>query len=156
MYIQGLCVSALLGALFVLQPTSAGSLAAPASTPSGHLVLVVDGDANQLRVSHVVQKDTAFGGVPKGLTSAYELSIRDAAGAELGRYPIDLAHFDLEPAHVGRPLQVTGDIVRDSHVTMLLNAPAFPAAADYVFLRAGAVIGRQTGLELQRLQDGGK
>jgi hypothetical protein len=156
MYIQGLGVSALLGAIFVLQPNSAGPIAAPASTPSGHLVLVVDGDANQLRVSRVVPKATAFGGVPKGLTSAYELSIRDAAGAELGRYPVDLAHFDLEPTHVGRPLQVTGDIVRDSHVTMLMNVPDFPQAADYVFLRAGAELGRQTGLELQRLQGGGK
>ena len=123
---------------------------------TGHFVLVVEGDANQLRVSHAVHKDTPFAGVPKALISDYQLSIRGADGVELGRYPVDLSQFDLDLTRVGRPLQVTGDIVHDSHVTMLMSVPDLAQATDYVFLRAGAVIGQQTQAEVQRLQGGGK
>ncbi|HLQ37041.1 MAG TPA: hypothetical protein VK348_04530 [Planctomycetota bacterium] len=159
------CV-AFVGALCLFLPTGTSAppagnagdpLAQQPAEPTGHLVLVVQGDAHALRVTNVVAKTDPFAGVPKGLTSDWQLVIADAAGAELGRYPIDMAHFDLEPANVGRGRVVTGDVVRDSRVTLLLSVPDFAAAASMTFVHGQQQVGAVSALELRQLRlDGGK
>jgi hypothetical protein len=123
---------------------------------NGHFVLVVDGDRDQLGITAANHKQDPWAGVPKGFTSAWSLSIRDAAGAELANVPLDLSKFDLDPAHKGQPLRVQGCIVKDSHVAMLANVPCFASAASYVFLRDKTVIGTVEGAAVRQLAGGGR
>lgn len=154
--------SALLAGLsFVLAARSDGAASDPVLPPqqpvaNGHFVLVVEGDRDQLGITAVSQKLDPWAGVPKGLTSAWSLSIRDAAGAELANVPLDLSKFDLDPAQKGKPLRVQGCIVKDSHVAMLANVPCFANAASYVFLRDKTAVGTVEGAAVRQLAGGGR
>jgi hypothetical protein len=55
-------------------------------------------------------------------------------GQELGRFPIDLARFDLDPAHVGRGPTVPGDQVRTPAIALPVSVPDFAAADNIVVL----------------------
>lgn len=142
---------ALLGALAFLPPTQA----IPVQDPTGHLVLVVEGDVHGLGITAVVPKPDPFGGVPKGLTSDWQLDVLAADGAVLGSYPVDLSQFDLDPTRVGKPPAVEGCIVRASRVGMLLNIPDFPGAAELRFTRKGEPKGGLDAAGLRRLRAGG-
>lgn len=134
----------------------------PAEPPvaDGHFALVVQGDRDQLTITHAVPKTDPWAGVPKGLTSSYTLRIRDAGGALLAEIPIDLSHFDLAADRKGGAVKVEGCEVRDPHVTTLVNAPRFAEAASYAFMRrdiGGEVaLGSVTGEQVQNLAGGGR
>jgi hypothetical protein len=134
----------------------------PAQPPvaDGHFALVVQGDRDQLTITHAVPKADPWAGVPKGLTSTYALRIRGADGALLAELPIDLSHFDLAADRKGGAIQVEGCEVRDPHVTTLVNVPRFAAAASYAFARrdiGGEVaLGSVTGDQVRELAGGGR
>jgi len=128
-------------------------VAAPAA---GHLVLVVEGDRDRLAVTFARRKPDPWAGVPKGFTSDWRLSIRDADGAELAGVALDLSAFDLRPEQKGRPLGVRGCIVSDPRVSMLVNAPSHADADHYVFLRGDTVVGGFDAAALDRLIAGGR
>ncbi|MCB9879071.1 MAG: hypothetical protein H6835_15860 [Planctomycetes bacterium] len=122
----------------------------------GHYVLVVEGDRTALAVTTAVAKSSPWAGAPKGLTSTWRLTIRDAAAALLADVPLDVSPFDTDAAALGRPVQVTGDEVRDARIGMLVNAPRFAAAASYTFSRpvedgSRAVIGQVSGAAVREL-----
>lgn len=99
---------------------------APPPTPAGHLILQIEGDAASLQVTRITKKSDPCGAAR--LQSAYAIVVRDAAGAELGRTPLDLSAFDLDPARLGGALRVEGCVVRDPHVATLANVPYWPTA----------------------------
>ena len=150
----------LAGLGLVLAPRDDGTAVAPIlpqqPEANGHFVLVVEGDRDQLSVTAANHKQDPWAGVPKGLTSAWSLSIRDAAGAELANVPLDLSKFDLDPAQKGKPLRVQGCIVKDSRIAMLANVPCFANAATYTFLRDKTVIGTVEGATVRQLAGGGR
>jgi len=112
---------------------------APAVEPQGHLILQVEGDASALRVTRITPKPDPCG--PSRTTSAHQVVVRDAAGRELGRMPLDLSAFDLEPARVGGALRVEGCVVRDPHVAMLVSVPRWEGAASIELVRDGQFLG---------------
>lgn len=128
----------------------------PPQQPNGHLVLVVEGDVTALRVSHAAHKQEPCGAVPKGLSSEFRLSAVDAAGKELCSRPVDLSLFDTDPTHIGRPVQVTGCIVKDWRIALLVNVPDYPQADRLLFWRGKQQIGALPQRELQQLLGGGK
>ncbi|HEB52803.1 MAG TPA: hypothetical protein ENI87_06075 [bacterium] len=136
----------------------------PAFTPppraDGHYVLVVEGDRNHLGVTFARHKAAPWAGVPKGFASDWHLRVLDAAGAELAVVPLDVRPFATRPEQLGQPAQVHGCIVVDSRIGMLVNVPAFGAAARYEFRRAEGqgpvVIGEVDGDTVRRLCEGGK
>ncbi|MCA8973785.1 MAG: hypothetical protein KDC98_03650 [Planctomycetes bacterium] len=136
----------------------ATATAEPSTPPAapGHLVLVVEGDRDQLTITHANRKQDAWAGNAKGLASAWQLSLRDGNGVELAAVPLDMSPFDLDPARKGGPLQVQGCIVRDPHVAMLVNAPALADVASYVFLRGDVTVGTIAATEVDRLAGGGR
>ena len=123
---------------------------------AGHFVLVVEGDRDQLAVTHASHKADPWAGVPKGLLSDWTLSIRDAAGAELAVVPLDVSKFDLDPLRKGQPLRVQGCIVQDPHIVMLANVPCFAQAASYTFARGKTAIGTVDGATVRQLAGGGR
>ena len=151
----------LAGLGLVLAARDDGSASTPVLPPqqpaaNGHFVLVVEGDRDRLSVTAASHKQDPWAGVPKGFTSTWTLSIRDAAGAELANVPLDLSKFDLDPARKGQPLKVQGCIVKDPHVAMLTNVPCFANAATYTFLRDKTVIGTVEGAAVRQLAGGGR
>ena len=157
-----LAAGALLAGLgLVLAPRDDGTAAAPIVPPpppeaNGHFALVVEGDRDRLTVTAANHKQDPWAGVPKGFSSTWTLSIRDAAGQELASVPLDLSKFDLDPAHKGKPLRVQGCIVKDSRIAMLANVPSFPNAASYTFLRGETAIGTVEGATVRQLAGGGR
>jgi len=121
-------------------PTPPAEPPAPAAAV-GHYALVVEGDATRLAITHAVVKASPWAGVPTGLTSLFQLSIRDAAGAELASVPIDLSRFDTDPTHVGRPLVVEGCEVRDTRIALLVNVPRYTEAAEYRIVNGERLLG---------------
>lgn len=125
------------------------------SEPTGHYVLVVEGNVKALRVSAAVAKDTPAGGPARPKPSEFRLSVRDGAGNELVSVPMDLSAFDLDPANIGKPPKVTGCIVKSTQVGVLLNVPRFAEAANYVILRGEAQLGTLDAQGLRTLLAGG-
>ena len=123
---------------------------------TGHFVLVIEGDRDQLGVTAASHKTDPWAGVPKGFASEWTISIRDAAGTELAVVPLDLTKFDLDPARKGQPLRVQGCIVQDPRVAMLANVPCFAPAASYTFLRAKTAVGVVDGATVRQLAGGGR
>lgn len=137
--------------------SSPGSASAAAMPPaSGHFVLVVEGDRDQLTITAASHKESPWAGVPKGFSSKWTLSIRDGAGTELERVPLDMSQFDLQPEQKGRGLRVNGCVVRDARVAMLASAPCHAAAATYVFLRGEDVVGTVESARVGQLAGGGR
>ncbi len=130
----------------------------PATPPpaSGHFVLVIEGDRDQLAITHASHKESPWAGVPKGFSSTWALSIRDGAGTELERVPLDMSQFDLRPENKGKGVQVNGCIVRDARVAMIASAPCHAAASTYVFLRGKDVVGTTSAASVDQLAGGGR
>jgi hypothetical protein len=108
--------------------------AAPTPPPvaAGHYVLVVEGDRDALAITAASRKAEPWAGPAKGLASAWSLTIHDARGELLATVPLDVSPFATDGQ---RGVRVEGCVVRDSRIGMLVNAPAFAAAATYTFTR---------------------
>ena len=144
------CVAASLALAAVAVPLVAG----PAPAPSGHLILQVEGDARALAVVRITPKVDPCGRAV--FQSAFHAVVRDVAGAELSSVPIDLAVFDMDPAHVGAGLRVEGCAVSDTRVATLVSVPRWPNAASIEIRRDGTVLGRIAGTELAALVRAGE
>ncbi len=118
-------------------------MAAGHAEPQGHLILQIEGDARALRVTRITPKVDPCG--PARFASAHAVVVRDAAGSELGRVPLDLSNFDLDPARVGGALTVEGCMVRDPHVATLVSIPRWPTAASLEVVHAQQVLGTLAG-----------
>lgn len=136
--------------------------AIPAEPPvaNGHWTLVVDGDRDRLTITGAVRKNDPWAGVPKGLKSAWTIVIDATDGSRLAEVPLDLVHFDTAPARKGGAVAVQGCVVRDPHVAMLVNVPAFASAASYTFVRRDAEgiaeLGTVTAARVTELAGGGR
>lgn len=107
--------------------------------PRGHLILQVEGDANTLRITRITPKVDPCG--LQRITSEYAVVVRDAQGLELGRVPLDLSKFDLDPSRVGGALRVEGCVVRDPRVATLVNVPHWPTASTVEILHGVRPLG---------------
>lgn len=107
--------------------------------PVGHLILQIEGDAAALQVTRITKKTDPCG--PVRTASEYAVVVRDAAGAELSRTPLDLSAFDLDPARLGGALRVEGCVVRDPHVATLASVPCWPTAARLELVHGAARLG---------------
>ena len=118
--------------------------------PNGHLVLVIEGDAKGLEVTHVTAKADPYNRV-YGPKTSHEIALFDRNGTELGRYPLDLSKFDLDPANVGKPVRSEGCTIIESKVVMLTNIPWLPNTS-YLEIRRGATkVGELTVANYSRL-----
>lgn len=129
-------------------------------TANGHYVLVVEGDRDALAITRAVAKADPWAGVPKGLRSDWQLTIRGGDGAVLATVPLDMSPFAVDAASRGTT-RVEGCIVRSGNIGMLVNAPAYATAATYTFTRAGdaggsVVIGTASGAAVRELAGGGR
>lgn len=132
----------LLGLVLALPCLLQGSTP-PSSQPwiQGHLVLVIEGDALALRVTAVVPKSEPWGGTPRGLRSDHSVAVLADDGSVLGGFPLDLTHFDLDPARVGSGPRVEGCKVVETRVTALASIPRFRDASGLAILRGRTVMG---------------
>lgn len=140
--------------LFAVAALSSSDGTVDTSSPSvpGHLILVVEGDANGLSVTHITTKEEPYS--PSRLPdSDWSLSVRRADGVELGRFPVDVSRFDLSAARVGQGLRVDGDVVWDTRVATLVSIPRFAGAAELVFHRQGRRIGTVQSEDYTRMVD---
>lgn len=126
----------------------------PAATPSGHLVLQVEGDARALAVIRITPKADPCGRAV--FQSAFHAVVRDGAGVELSSVPIDLTVFDMDPARVGAGLRVEGCAVKDTRVATLVSVPRWPNAVSIEIRRDDTVLGRIAGPELAALVRAGE
>ena len=129
--------------------------------PSGHYALVVEGDRDRLAITHANGKAAPWAGVPKGFTSAWTLTVLGADGQILAEVPLDVSAFDVSADRQGGPVQVTGCVVRDPRIVMLVNVPRFAEAAVYTFDRRDGdgvrtEIGRVDGNRVRALAGGGR
>jgi len=125
----------------------------PATTDpkSGHLVLILEGNVLQLRVTHAVAKPSAWSGPVKGLESDFQCVILDKENRELRRVAIDLSPFETDPKKVNRPVVVKGCQVKSPNIGVLLNVPRIPDAARYELRHGKKVIGKATAAALATL-----
>lgn len=126
---------------------------------AGHYVLVVEGDRDALAITGAVAKQAPWAGVPKGFTSDWRLLIHSARGELLADVPLDVSAFAVGANDAG--VRVEGCVVRDSRIGMLVNVPAFAAAASYTFTRPGGqgqhlVLGAMNGDTVRTLAGGGR
>ena len=128
----------------------------PPLPESGHYVLVIEGDRSALAITAASHKAAPWAGVQKGLESAWQLSIRDAEGQELRAIPLDMSPFDLRAERQGKGPTVTGCIVLDPRVGLLVNTPCLPGAASYEPHHDGKVVGSATALAVHDLAGGGR
>lgn len=159
----GVAVLALGWFAFTERATPGASQPVPPTPPeaNGHYVLVVEGDRNALAIRHAVWKDAPWAGSPAGFTSKWQLQIHDADGVLLSSVPLDLSPFATGAHEVGAPPTVTGCVVRDSRIGMLVNAPAYPTAQRYRFVRDDGLaepteLGAMASSEVRNLAGGGK
>ena len=122
--------------------------------PNGHLILLIEGDARGLRVTHITAKQDAYNPV-HGVTTPYRVVVHDKNHKVLGRYPLDLSRFDLDPKNVGKPLRVEGCEVIDTKVAMLTNIPWFANASFLEIERNGVSVGEMLPDDYQRLVEQG-
>ncbi len=156
--IGALGVAAVLGtlALFAASGDPSGPVdrtdpADPANplAPRGHLILLIEGDARGLRVTHVTAKKDPYN--PVDGKASHEIVIYDTTARVLGRYPLDLSKFDLDPAHVGKPLRVEGCEVIDTKVVMLASIPWLPNAAALEIEKGAVPVGGAVSADYARL-----
>jgi hypothetical protein len=150
-----LSFGALVAVLAVPAPHSgnaapSGAAVMAAQQPAGHLVLIVQGDANELRITGAVAKAAPCGAQPQA-QGAWQVRVLGPSGTLLHTQPLDLSGFDVDPAHVGRPDRAEGCVVRSTRVAMLVNVPAFAEATGIEFVCAGARKGGCTAAELDNL-----
>lgn len=133
---------------------SAGVVSRKTPAMSGHLLLVVEGDANGLRVSHITPKQDPHNPT-RGPESEWSVAVLGFDGTELGRFPMDLSQFDLDPARVGQPLRVEGDVVWETQVAILVSIPYFANAEGLVLRRQRRVVSTVPAAVYARLIAGG-
>jgi hypothetical protein len=109
----------------------------------GHLILQVEGNANALRVTRITPKKSGYNTTKR--VSPYRIALLDAGGQILGSYPLDLSMFDMNPARIGKPLQVQGCAIRDTRVAALTNVPYFAKASAIRILHGKRVLGVLNG-----------
>jgi len=151
-------------ALDPTQPTnnaSTNAMETAAPIAAGHFVLVVEGDRNGLAITFANKKVAPWAGIPKGFESNWRVSVLDANGDELASVPLDVRPFATGANSVGKPARVHGCVVVDSKIGMLVNVPAYAAAASYVFARTesdGTVttLGTTAGHLVRELARGGR
>ncbi len=144
----------IVSAILAVMLLSAGVVSLKTPAISGHLLLVVEGDANGLRVSHITPKQDPHNPT-RGLESEWSVTVLSYDGAELGRFPVDLSQFDLDPARVGQPLRVEGDVVWKTQVATLVSIPYFANAEGLVFRRQRRVVSTVPAEVYLRLITGG-
>ncbi len=123
-------------------PTPPPTTPPPPPAAAGHLVLVIQGDARALAITHIVAKADACG--LERAKSPHSIAVLDAAGRELAAYPLDLSAFDLDPAHAGRPPRVEGDRVIETKVVALASIPRLLDGTSLELRRGKDVLGRVT------------
>ena len=128
--------------------------------PNGHFVLVVEGDRDALAIPFARHKQDPWAGVPKGLRSAWTLTVRDAQDTVLAEVPLDVSPFATD-VPTQTPVQVTGCVVRSPRIGMLVSVPAFAQAASYSFVRRDGdgqprSLGIVDGEAVRRLAGGGR
>ena len=126
----------------------------PADPKAGHLVLILEGNVLQLRITHAVAKPSAWSGPVKGLKSDFQLVILGKENRELRRLPIDLSPFETDPEKVNRPVVVKGCQVKSPNIGVLLNVPRMPQAVRYELRHGKKVIGKATAETLAALLRG--
>ncbi len=144
----------IVSAILAVMLLSAGVVSLNTPAISGHLLLVVEGDANGLRVTHITPKQDPHNPT-RGLDSEWSVAVLSFDGSELGRFPVDLSQFDLDPARVGQPLRVEGDVVWETQVATLVSIPYFANAEGLVFRRQRRVVSTVTAAVYSRLITGG-
>lgn len=144
----------IVSAILAVMLLSAGVASLNTPAISGHLLLVVEGDANGLRVSHITPKQDPHNPT-RGLESEWSVAVLSFDGSELGRFPVDLSQFDLDPARVGQPLRVEGDVVWETQVATLVSIPYFANAEGLVFRRQRRVVSTVPAEVYLRLITGG-
>ena len=143
-------------------PPGSGAPSAPPAppTPRGHYVFVVEGDRDQLAITHANRKADPWAGTPKGFTSDWTLTIHGGDGTLLAEVPLDVRAFDVEASRKGQPLRVEGCVVLDPRIGMLVNAPCFDEAATYTMARRGeagrVVLGTADAARIRDLAGGGR
>ena len=156
-------VVAVLGTLALVPRLTAPRLTAPRLTaprvapitgPTGHLILLIEGDARGLRVSHITAKKAPYNPV-RGAQTPYAVVVHDGNHKVLGRYPLDLSHFDLDAKNVGKPVRVQGCELIDTKVAMLTNIPWFPNASFLEIKKIGVSVGELLPDNYQRLVEQG-
>lgn len=121
--VSGLC---LLVTLLAALAARAGQVGAEPSAPDGHLLLLVEGDAQALFVTTIVAKSESWS--ERSERSDTQVLVRDAEGKVLGQYPLDLSHFDLDPARVGMRARVDGCVVKETKVSIICSVPRWKEA----------------------------
>lgn len=136
--------------------TTAGNLSQPStSRPSapplqaGHLILHVEGDIRRLQVTWITPKKSEYNKVSG--TSPFSVVLLDAAGQELGSYPVDLSRFDLDARNIGKPLRVEGCEVWDTKISTIVNVPYLPAASAVEFRRGAQVLGMLAEVDYRKM-----
>ena len=143
-----------LGVVAVLGTLATVSRPTPVKGPTGHLILLIEGDAGGLRVTHITAKRDAYNPV-HGSRTPYQVVVHDATHKVLGRYPLDLSNFDLDPNNAGKPLRVQGCEVIDTKVAMLTNIPWFPNASFLEIQKSQVAVGELLKDSYQRLVEQG-
>ncbi len=141
-------VAAVLGTLALLPKPQTPPL--PPPPPNGHLVLLIEGDARGLKVTHITAKPDPVNPV-YGPKPSHEVVLYDRNSKELGRYPLDLSKFDLDPANVGKPVRSEGCTVIDSRVVMLTNVPWLPNTSFLEIEKGATVVGELGTSDYARL-----
>jgi hypothetical protein len=117
----------------------------------GHLALIVEGNVQQLAITHAVAKTDPWGGVPTGLASDFALRLLGDDGVELLKVPVDLSPFETDPARIGKPVEVTGCQVRSSAIALIVNVPRLAGVRSYEFTRRRAPIGSTSAQRVAEL-----
>jgi hypothetical protein len=107
--------------------------------PIGHLILLVEGDVGDLRITEIIAKESEFD-ARRDSDSPYSVDLMDGLGRIIVSQPLDLAHFDLDPDRLGEPMRVDGDVYRESRITTLVNVPYRPQAVDVCIRKRETVI----------------
>jgi hypothetical protein len=128
---------------------------------NGHYTLVVEGDRNALAITTAVWKEAPWAGVATGFASKWQLRILAADGALLAAVPLDVSSFATGLHEVGKAPTVTGCVVRDSKIGILVNVPAFAAAHAYQFVRDDGFaqptgLGTIAGSQIANMSGGGR
>ena len=125
--------------VFASLPRNPETPPATAKAVFGHLILQVEGDVTSPEVMWITPKKAAYNPV-RGTQSEFQLELLDGLGRVLGSYPLDLTHFDLNPANIGKPLKVHGCEVRDTKIATIVNVPFLVAATSLRIRRGKAVL----------------
>ena len=141
---------AVLGTVFLLNAHPSPTLSSDRSNP-GTPILLVEGDARALRVTHVFAKPSAYQRTKA--KSRWQVVVYDGDSREIGRYPMDLSAFDLNPNHVGKATEAHGCEVIERKVNALVNIPDHADASFLVLEHNGRTVGEVSPRDLQTMRN---